>query len=314
MSKLTTVVTIVLAMTVVYFFSFQFQRWLSNGTTWLSKKIGVFSANREHSIQRYVYLHRNSLIAILYHWVNEQLIASGLKRSGVTPVGYLLFWMMVSAIFSIVIVFMTGLNAALAILIFSVLITVFLVLTRVVVSGQMERREAEIMDALDLIIPELGGGVKRAISMYIDNFAPSLQADFRLFLSNIQDRGYSFPDAMYMLSDSMGQIFKDFAQKAINYEAQGDPEMLNIFEDITETNRQRRELRYINEVEFNSLKVSFIASTFIAGAYFLFLMATDAFSRYFFLTTTPGIILLIVIALTVFGVLAYISTIKSRAL
>lgn len=314
MGKITSLLTIVFIVAAVYFFSYQFQKGISTALTALSKKVGVFSANREYSFQRYVYLHRRSPLSLLYYWVNEQLIASGLKRAGVTPVGYLLFWAFVSAVISVVAMLITKINAFLVVLIFGILFAVFLVLTRVIVSEKMERREAEIMDALDLIIPELRNGVKRAIAMYVDNFAPSIQGDFKIFLSNIQDRGYSFPDAMYILADSLGLIFKDFAQKAINYEAQGDKEMLNIFDDITETNRQRRELRYINEVAFSTLKTSFIVSCVIAIAYFVFLMATDAFSRYFFLTTTPGIVLLIAIALTMFGVLAYISTIKSRAL
>ena len=314
MSKITTLLTIVCIVAAVYFFSFQFQKGISSVLTSLSKKVGVFSANREHAIQRYVYLHRNSPISWLYYWVNEQLIASGLKRSGVTPVGYVLFWLFVSATIAVVASFLLDIPKILIVVIFCVLFCVFLVLTRVIVSEQMERREAEIMDALDLIIPELKNGVKRAIATYVDNFAPSIQGEFKIFLSNIQDRGYSFPDAMYILSDNLGLIFKDFAQKAINYEAQGDKEMLNIFDDITETNRQRRELRYINDVAFSTLKTSFIVSCAITIAYFVFLMATDAFSRYFFLTTNVGIVLLILIALTMFGVLAYISTIKSRAL
>ena len=119
---------------------------------------------------------------------------------------------------------------------------------------------------------------------------------------------------MYILSDNLGIIFRDFAQKAIFYETLGEPDMVSIFDDIVETNRLRRELRYKNNIEFQTLKTSFVMSSVVTFGYFLFLMATDAFSRYFFLTTTPDIILLIVIILVVFGVLSYITTIKSRAL
>ena len=170
------------------------------------------------------------------------------------------------------------------------------------------------MDALDLIIPEIGSGVKNAIARYVDNFSPSLQQDFKIFLSNIQDRGMSFEDAMFILADSLGNIFKDFAQKAVFYEALGEEDMRGIFDDIVETNRQRRELRYNNNLEFGVLRMSFIISSGITIGYFIFLMATDWFSRYFFLTTTWGNILLVAIVLTIFGVLSYIATIKSRAI
>jgi hypothetical protein len=314
LSRIILLITIVAIVAGVYFFSFQLQKFLSSAGTSISKKIGTFSTSREYAVQRYVYLHRSSLIAKLYNWINEQLIAAGMKRVGVTPVGYMLFWGTISAITAIVIGIICNLNVFLYVVIFFILVAVFLVATRVFVAGKMEKREADVMDALDLIIPEIGSGVKNAIARYVDNFSPSLQQDFKIFLSNIQDRGMSFEDAMFILADSLGNIFKDFAQKAVFYEALGEEDMRGIFDDIVETNRQRRELRYNNNLEFGVLRLSFIISAGITIGYFIFLMATDWFSRYFFLTTTWGNILLVAIVLTIFGVLSYIATIKSRAI
>lgn len=286
MSRIILLITIVAIVAGVYFFSFQLQKFLSSAGTSISKKIGTFSTSREYAVQRYVYLHRSSLIAKLYNWINEQLIAAGMKRVGVTPVGYMLFWGTISAITAIVIGIICNLNVFLYVVIFFILVAVFLVATRVFVAGKMEKREADVMDALDLIIPEIGSGAKNAIARYVDNFSPSLQQDFKIFLSNIQDRGMSFEDAMFILADSLGNIFKDFAQKAVFYEALGEEDMRGIFDDIVETNRQRRELRYNNNLEFGVLRLSFIISSGITIGYFIFLMATDWFSRYFFLTTT----------------------------
>lgn len=314
MSRIILLITIVAIVAGVYFFSFQLQKFLSSAGTSISKKIGTFSTSREYAVQRYVYLHRGSIIAKLYNWINEQLIAAGMKRVGVTPVGYMLFWGTIAAITSILIGILCNLNVFLYVVIFFILVAVFLVATRVFVAGKMEKREADVMDALDLIIPEIGSGVKNAIARYVDNFSPSLQQDFKIFLSNIQDRGMSFEDAMFILADSLGNIFKDFAQKAVFYEALGEEDMRGIFDDIVETNRQRRELRYNNNLEFGVLRMSFIISSGITIGYFIFLMATDWFSRYFFLTTTWGNILLVAIVLTIFGVLSYIATIKSRAI
>ena len=314
MSRIILLITIVAIVAGVYFFSFQLQKFLSSAGRSISKKIGTFSTSQEYAVQRYVYLHRSSLIAKLYNWINEQLIAAGMKRVGVTPVGYMLFWGTISAITAIVIGIICNLNVFLYVVIFFILVAVFLVATRIFVAGKMEKREADVMDALDLIIPEIGSGVKNAIARYVDNFSPSLQQDFKIFLSNIQDRGMSFEDAMFILADSLGNIFKDFAQKAVFYEALGEEDMRGIFDDIVETNRQRRELRYNNNLEFGVLRLSFIISSGITIGYFIFLMATDWFSRYFFLTTTWGNILLVAIVLTIFGVLSYIATIKSRAI
>ena len=141
-----------------------------------------------------------------------------------------------------------------------------------------------------------------------------MREDIAAFVSNIQDRGYTFNDAMFLLADNLGNVFTDFAQKAIYYEAVGETEMLDIFTDITETNRLRRELRDENTTTFANLKSQFAISTMLVVGYFLFLMFTDDFSRNFFLHQTIGKFLLVVMIMIVFLVMAYISTIKSRAI
>lgn len=312
--NLVVITLIVLAIILLYFFSFQIQVALSKFFTKLSKKIGTYSVTKEYVLQRYVYQHRNSLIAKLYMWVNEQLIALGLKRQGVTAFGYLLFWAIISLIMGITIDVVLSLNVVFTPFLCVILFVCLLILTRVMVSERMERREADVMNAVDLIVPEVKNGVKNAIITYKDNFAPSLREDFAAFIANIQDRGYTFSDAMYILADNLGLVFYDFAQKAIYYEAVGEKEMLDIFSDITETNRLRRQLRDENQATFTRLKTSFFVATIMTVGYFLFLMVTDDFSRKFFLQNPIGQLLLIIMLLVVFLVLAYITTIKSRAI
>ena len=314
MSKLIIVSIVIVVLAVIYFFSFQAQSLVTKFIKFLSKKVGHFAVNKEYALQRYVFLHRGTIIARSYNWVNEQLIAVGLKRIGVSPVGYVLFWSIISIILSSLLVVLTSFSGALLLPFFILILTAALVITRVVVSGRIEHRESVIMNALDLIIPEVNSGIKNVIQKYLDNFDSSIRGDFRVFLSNIQDRGYSFNDAMFILADSLGEVFRDFAQKAMYFEAVGEPDMQAIFEDIVEINRLRRDLRTTNEQEFKVLRVSFIVSSLMDVGYFIFLMMTDAFSKYFFLSTTLGNILLVSAVVLIFGVLSYLSTLKSRAL
>ena len=309
------VLAVIVAMVVFgYFLSFQLQKFLAKGFTFFEKKIGTYTTRKEYAIQRYVYQHRNSLVSKVYMWVNNQIISLGLKHAGVTPVGYLIFWALIAFVMSVIVGILTDSGFVLLGLYWIVLYICLLVLTRVLVSEKMEKREIDIMDAIDLIIPEINNGVKNSILRYVDNFPPELRTEFNTFVSNIQDRGYSFNDSMYILVDQLGLLFNDFAQKAIFYEAIGEADMVDIFSDITETNRIRRELRDKNTTVFNNLKVSFIASAAITLGYFAFLMATDSFSREFFLHSTGGKILLLVILVVIFGVLSFISTIKSKAI
>lgn len=297
-----------------YFLSFQIQKFFAKSFRSIEKKIGTFTTRKEYTIQRYVYQHPSALLSQLYKWVNNQIVSLGLKNIGITPLGYMLFWACVSVVMSILVCLVTGAGVFMSVFYWLVIYICMLVMTRVIVSERMEKRETDIMDAIDLIVPEIQNGVKNAILRYIDNFPPSLRTEFNTFVSNIQDRGYSFNDAMYILADQLGLLFSDFAQKAIFFEAIGESDMVDIFSDITETNRLRRELRDKNTDVFNNLKVSFIASACITFGYFLFLLATDDFSRNFFMHEPVGKFLLLVIILVVFGVLSFITTIKSKAI
>ena len=313
-SDLVKFVVIGIIIFMIYFFSFQLQVIFAKFLKKFSEKIGVYSTSKEYAMQRYVYQHSSSLIAKLYNWVNNQLVALGLKRLGVSVVGYLLFWAVISFIISVVLNLLTQMGVLFFPLMFLMIFVITLVMTRVMVSERMEMREADVMNAIDLIVPEVHNGVKNAIVTYKDNFAPSVKDDFQAFIINIQDRGYTFEDAMYILADNLGLVFNDFAQKAIYFEAVGEREMVEIFADITETNRLRRQLRDENNNQFAGLKASFVVSAGMTFAYFIFLMFTDDFSRTFFLTNTVGKFLLLVIVGVVFAVLSYITTIKSQTI
>lgn len=298
----------------LYFFGTYLQKFLANITATVSKKIGVFTKDKEYIIQRHIYQHSGSPLTKLYNWINIQIIALGLKRQGVTPLGYLLFWGMVSIFSGTIIGIVTNMGITFTLVFWVLCFIIMLMMTRVFVSGRIERRELDVMNAIDLIVPEAGNGIKNAITSYMNNFAPSIRDDFKMFISNINERGYSFEDAMYMLTDNLGTVFKDFAQKSIYFERIGEKEMLDIFADITETNRLRRQLRDENTRQFITLRTNFAVSVLMTAGYFGFLMVTDDFSRNFFLMTTGGKILLIVILMTVVTVLGYITTIKSKAI
>lgn len=313
-SDLVKFVVIGIIIFMIYFFSFQLQVIFAKFLKKFSEKIGVYSTSKEYAMQRYVYQHSSSLIAKLYNWVNNQLVALGLKRLGVSVVGYLLFWAVISFIISVVLNLLTQMGVLFFPFMFLMIFVIILVMTRVMVSERMEMREADVMNAIDLIVPEVHNGVKNAIVTYKDNFAPSVKDDFQAFIINIQDRGYTFEDAMYILADNLGLVFNDFAQKAIYFEAVGEREMVEIFADITETNRLRRQLRDENNNQFAGLTASFVVSAGMTFAYFIFLMFTDDFSRTFFLTNTIGKFLLLVIVCVVFAVLSYITTIKSQTI
>lgn len=304
----------VITVVVVYFFSYQFQTKVSKIIGFIGKKFGTYTTTKEHALQKYVYQHKNSIVSKLYKWINQQLIALGMKSQGITPLGYFIFWGFASLILAVVLGFVLGTSLMFVSLLWFVLWGCMLIMTRVIVSEKIEKREMEVMDAIDLLVPELHNGVKNAIITYKDNVPAGIRDDFRAFVVNVQDRGFSFADAMYSLADGLGDVFLDFAEKSIYYESMGEKDLLDIFTDIVETNRLRRQLREKNNRRFRELKVTFIISSLMTFGYFLFLVSTDVFSRQFLLQSTGGNIILLIICIIIFGVMSFITTIKSRSI
>lgn len=304
---------IVFVIVCVYVFGRSFLGRVGSSSKKARKKVANNMAGVNYSFQRYVYLHPKSPMSKLYWWVNSQLVASGLKRGGITPAGYIIFWVFMSAVASVVIKIVLNMGLGWVMFLTLAFFIMSLILTRVAVASKLETRENAVMNAVDLIVPEITNGVKNAIAQYKDNFDPLVQYEFQEFLTNIQDRGMSFEQSMIILSDSLGPVFRDFARKAIYFEESGE-QMAEVFADITETNRLRRQIREENNATFVGLKTQFVVSSLLCGGYFIFLMITDDFSREFFLESTGGNLLLICIIAVIFLVLSYITTIKSRAL
>lgn len=307
-------VTLVVVLILGYLFSFQLQKVTTKGMHLLSEKLGTFSNTKDLALQRYVYQHSGSLIAKIYKWINKQTIALGLNRNGVTPLGYFLFWVIASGLVSLFIFWYFHMGAVMSGMLWIILLVCMLVMTRVVVSERIEKSEMAVMDAIDLIVPELDKGVQNAIVMYHQSMPIEIREHFSVFISNIHDRGFTFEDAMYILADNLGDVFRDFAEKAIYYERAGEKDLLTIFTDIVETNRLRRQLREKNNRRFRDLRVTFVVSSLMTFAYFVFAVTTDDFSRTFWLQSDVGNVLLVIILLVVFGVLAFITTIKSNTI
>ncbi len=298
----------------VYYFSYQLQLVFSNMVNAIGTKLGYYSKEGELELKKYVFLHRSSLVAKLYWFVNDLIINMGMKVSGVTPLGFLLFWAIIALILSVFCTVILRLGFIGVIPLFFILLVFEIVLIRVSISEKIERREACIMDAVDLIIPELRNGVKNAILFQKQNFSPLIVDDFNEFDINVNQRKMSFNDAMMILSDNLGMLFRDFAQKAISFEQSGDLDMLDIFVEIVETNRLRRELRDINNVRFSAIRRDFIVSSALMVAYAFYAMATDKFTRVFLTSTTFGKFIVIFMFADTIAVLAFISMIKSKSL
>lgn len=236
-----------------------------------------------------------------------------MSKDNVTVAGLLTF--ITSLSFAISLVFVVVSNAYyLFPFIFVSLFYFITVLFRFSSLMRFEKKEADIMDTEDLIAMDVKGGVYNAILRYHKSFHPSMQPYFDEFLDNIQNKGYSFRDAMVILNDKLGQSFTEFAQKAIQYEERGDDEMADIFGAIVEINRYKRTIRYENNLKFNKLRMDFLISAGVIAVYAVFTIFSDYFLANFFLHSQFAKILVIIDLVIVTAVIAYISSIKAKLL
>lgn len=298
----------------IYFFSFQLVKFSAKVAKAVGKRVGTFSTTREFRLQRHVYQHPKRLTSRYYMWVNEQLATLGLKQQGVTVMGYTIFWGFIAAIVGTLIGVVMQFGFIATILMWVLSYITLLMTTRVLVSSRIERRENDIMLAIELFVPEIQNGVMVTIVSHRDNIAESIRPEFESFIQNVEDRGYAFEPAMLILANDLGAIFQEFAKKACIYEREGNSESLELFTGIIELNHVRRNLRTLNRQAFFELRVQFMVSIGIVAGYFVFITTTDAFSRNFFFVNPFGKLVLIGLIVTVLGVLARLSMLKSSAL
>lgn len=280
---------------------------------WYYKAFGKTLKSIQTSFSRTAQLNKYSMAYKIYNYFDELIINLDMKKDNVTVTGLLVFILSISVSSGIVLSYL--MNSIM--LIFPITAAFFylvVVVLRFLGLMQYEQREAEIMDAVDLLVSDIRGGIYNAILKYQDSFHPNVKPYFLSFIDDIQNKGYSFKQAMGILNDKLGPNFTDFAQKAVLYEAKADETMEDIFSSIIETNRQRRTLRYINNVKFNELRTQFIVSFILIIGYGVFSALFDPFILEFLTQNTVGKCMLIGDIVIVAFVMSYLASIKAKSL
>ena len=280
---------------------------------WYYKLFGKTLKNLQVSFSRTAQLNKYSFAYKIYHFFDELIINLDMKKDNVTVTGLLVFIISLSLAVVIVLAYFMS-SFGLLIPITAAFFYLIVVLFRFMGLMQYEQREAEIMDAVDLLVSDIRGGIYNAVLKYKDSFHPNVRPYFLSFIDDIQNKGYSFKQAMGILNDKLGPNFTDFAQKAVLYEDKADETMEDIFSSIIETNRQRRTLRYINNVKFADLRTQFIVSFILIIGYGVFSALFDPFILRFLTQNYFGKCMLIGDIVIVAFVLSYLASIKAKSL
>lgn len=280
---------------------------------WYYKIFGKHLRNMQQSFSRTAQLNKYSTAYKIYHYFDDLILNLDMKKDNVTVTGLLVFILSLSVVGGIV---LSTLMSSFGILFVAIPAFFYLIVVLFRFAGLMkyEQREAEIMDAVDLLVSDIRGGIYNAILKYKDSFHPNVKPYFMSFIDDIQNKGYSFKQAMSILNDKLGSNFTDFAQKAVLYEDKADETMEDIFSSIIETNRQRRTLRYINNIKFTELRTSFVVSFLLIIGYGIFSTLFDPFIFKFLTQNFLGKCMLIGDIVIVAFVLSYLASIKAKSL
>lgn len=277
------------------------------------KHVGKRVRSWNRRAARVAVLNKGSTWFNINKFFEDMIVNLDMVKDDVSVVGLLFFISSISFVLTIFLSYFLG-SWGMFLIIFSVFLFFIVVVMRLISITRYEKREAEIMDALDLLVSDIKDGVYNAISRYRNNFHPNIRNYFFEFIDDIQNKGYGFKQAIMILNEKLGHNFTEFTQKAILYEEKADKNMQDIFSSIIDTNRQRRTLRYINAREFADLRIQFIVSMLLIVGFAFFSMVTDTFVYNFFTNTFFGTLLIIVNLAIVSAVIYYLAEIKAKSL
>lgn len=279
--------------------------------TWYYKCFGTYFTNLHRKFERKAYVEQKGNAGKLHRTVNKLLVDLGWKADGVTVSGMLLFMLLVPL--GVTILLSIVMNTLRVVVPLSVTLTYLFYITLKLYSlGKKEKLELAILDAVDLIVADIGNGVHNAIVRYTPNLPIEIRKNFEDFLRDIDQGGYGFREAMLRLADNLGPEFEEFALKAIQYEMHADDTLIYIFSSVMLKNRKKRELRGLNALRFRKLKIQFITSMALILLYGMITILLDHTIVEIILHTRVGQVCLIVDLFIVAWVLGYMAVKKSE--
>lgn len=230
--------------------------------SFVNRVFSLQASRIEQNIHRKVSLKNKAFLSGFYKTYDNIVVTLDLKREGIQPMGLALFIILSAFVLSFVVsrIF----NFGLGLYFVSVAVCYFFiyVLFRILTVTRFEKRERQIMDAVDCLCGNISNGVLNAIRICVntDGIHPDIRGYFSDFLMDVDTMKFSFSNAMYQLNSKLGPSFSDFALKAIDYEDRHEEALLETFASIVMINQQKRDIREQNARIFQEVLVSFFVS------------------------------------------------------
>lgn len=277
------------------------------------KTFGSKFRHAEKKFKRKANIKGKGLFHKIYKIFNNIIINLNLQKSGVTVFGLILFMVVTSIALTGLIGLLFNFEAILTIPMLIVSFAGVFVVMEFKALGQKERYEGQVMDAVDLLVSDVKGGIHNAIVRYMQSFHPDIRPYFKEFIENVSIKGLSFKSAMIILNERLGITFSDFAHKAIIYEEKADAEFDDIFSSILEVNRHKRILRAKNNAAFSQIIMTFVVTFAAVAGYAVYIAITEPYVGNFLSHEIFGKILIIADFLIFVVIMGYLTYLKSKS-
>lgn len=163
-----------------------------------------------------------------YCFINEVLAVFGLKDHGINVEGFTVFFVALSVVISVTFAVVTS-KIAYAILLPIILVPLFVSIIFLASRVQVRRRKVELLDAMDILCSVMTEGFLRAVKDSYMQFPESIRAYFKKFINNVELLNISLPQAVNILNEDIGDLYDEFCDSVITYEANRAKGMETLF-------------------------------------------------------------------------------------
>lgn len=166
------------------------------------------SLDQKHKSAKYKY----------YCFINEVLAVFGFKDKGVNVEGFTIALVLVSVVIGVVVALITS-SVLYAFLLPLLLLPLFISFIFLASRVSVRNRKVELLDAMDILCAVMSDGILKAIKDNYLQFPEDIRPYFKRFLTNVELLNVSVPQAINNLNNDVGDLYDEFCDSVITYEA-----------------------------------------------------------------------------------------------
>lgn len=176
------------------------------------------SLDQKHKSAKYKY----------YCFINEVLAVFGFKDRGVNVEGFTIALVFVSIVIGLVVSLITS-SVFYAFLLPVLLLPLFIAFIFLISRVSVRNRKIQLLDAMDILCAVMSDGILKAIKDNYQQFPEDIRPYFKRFLTDVELLNVSIPQAINNLNNDVGDLYDEFCDSVLTYEANRAKGMETLF-------------------------------------------------------------------------------------